>query len=397
MKDRLYLTDSYLKEFDAKIMGREVIDGAPAVVLDRTAFYPTSGGQMHDSGAIANVPVKNVLVRDGKIWHLVEGEPDSAETVHCRIDWERRFDFMQQHTAFHILAQSFQRITGAETLSSHLGEKYSTIDVELDNHDAHALAKVEHLANEVIWQDRPVTSFFCSREEMEKYPNVRKSEAEYEPIRLVSVEDFDLDPCGGTHVSSTGQVGLAKILRYEKVRGYLRYTFVAGGRALREFSGYADILGSLADSLTTGVADLPKAVDALLETNKTLLKEQKQLKSRLLDFNLEEIKSRLHQNPVGVFELPGMDMAELRKAASIVIKECQATVVLFSNEDKLNLVMATSVSGLDLREKLARVTEVINGKGGGSPEFVQAGAPRYDDTKKLKYLIEELLGNKSLA
>jgi alanyl-tRNA synthetase len=159
LTEKIFHTDSYWHKFEAKIVKRGEINGRPALVLDRTAFYPTSGGQKHDRGTIGNVRVIDVLIRDDEIWHLCDGAVDE-ERITADVDWQRRFDFMQQHTGFHLLAQSFLRVLSADTLSSHLGEELSTIDVQLESASAAQLDEVENLCNRVIWENRPVRSFF---------------------------------------------------------------------------------------------------------------------------------------------------------------------------------------------------------------------------------------------
>ena len=179
---RLYLEHSYITEFEATIIHSSQQPDSLAVELDRTAFYPTSGGQMFDMGFINGIRVKEVIEEENKIYHLLESSIDE-KYVNCQIDWFRRFDFMQQHTGFHILAQSFLRELEAETLSSHLGEEISTIDVNIDKIDVKQIQHVEKLANQLCFEDRNVKQFFISADEIEKY-DLRAMPTKNEKIRI---------------------------------------------------------------------------------------------------------------------------------------------------------------------------------------------------------------------
>lgn len=369
--EKLYQSDSTLREFSATVLQHGEIDGKPAVVLDRTAFYPTSGGQMHDTGELNGTRVHDVLIQDDAIWHLLE-KPLSEKEVCGRINWHRRFDFMQQHTGFHILAQSFLRELDAETVSSHLGEKYSTIDIDRAKVDFDEIARVEQLANRVIWENRQVNVYFVKKDEL-KGLNVRKSSEIFDPVRLVDIQDFDLDPCGGTHVKNTGQVGLVKLLSHEKIRGYLRFTFVAGNRALREFREQTRILSALSSALSTGRDELIDSVEKLKAEQSGLFKKNQRLEQELLHTIIEEIKNELTTQKIVAKTLPNQNAASLRKIASTVLKEAEGTVLLACETEAPFVVLATSVKSLDLRPVLTEALTHINGKGGGSPGFVQGG------------------------
>ena len=284
--EKLYLENSYLTEFETNIVDVVAVDDKEAVILDKTAFYPTSGGQIHDTGTIGNTRVSNVEIDNGRILHYVDQSLEKGPTT-GHVDWPRRFDFMQQHTGFHILAQSFLRVTSSETVSSHLGEEFSTIDVQMDNINWQNIAKVENLANSVIWENRPVSSYFVEEKELTSL-NLRKFTVEERPIRLVNIEDFDLDPCGGTHVRKTGEVGIVKILSFEKVRDCLRFSFVAGGRAQRDYQEKAKVLRDLGAVYTTGQSELVYSARKALEMAKVNAKEVERLKERIVEFEVKE-------------------------------------------------------------------------------------------------------------
>jgi len=231
--ERLYYTDPYTTEFDAHIVGAEAHEGRPAVVLDRTAFYPTSGGQPFDTGQLGGVAVVDVVDRDdGTILHVIERELQ-AGPVRGRIDWTRRFEHMQQHTGQHVLSAAFERVVGARTESFHLGSVSSTIDLGRMV-SAGEIDRAEDEANRVVWEDRPVTIRFADAEEAAKLP-LRKEPARTGRLRLIDVENFDISACGGTHVARTGAIGMIAIAGSERVRGGTRVEFLCGVRALRGY------------------------------------------------------------------------------------------------------------------------------------------------------------------
>ncbi|MBN2411873.1 hypothetical protein JXQ31_09275 [candidate division KSB1 bacterium] len=371
MTERLYYTDSYLKEFNAKVIQTGEIEGRPAVVLDKTLFYPESGGQMFDTGIIENVSVCRVVLKENVIWHVLD-KPVSKKDIHGQINWVRRFDFMQQHTGFHILAGSFLHQLEVETLSSHLGEEYSTIDVRSDRIDAAQLKDVEDHANKIIWENRPVRAFWAEKEDMDN-PLLRKVPDEFEKVRLVEIENYDLDPCGGTHVRNTGEVGLVKILGSEKIRGNTRYVFVAGNRALREMQKQYNILTTLCQQLTTGVDDMPAAVKKLLEENKNYIKALQNFEKLGEEKIVSELLTENKTSKIVVKNIEDKKIDGLRRIASTVIKNGHGTFLLGSTGETPCLVFATTDEKLDLRPVFQQVLPLIDGRGGGSVSFVQGG------------------------
>src|SRR5438445_9117049 len=241
MTDRLYYTDQYLRDFDATIVRVAEREARALVTLDRTAFYPTSGGQPFDTGTLAGLPVVDVVdEEDGSVTHVVDAAPirrpglaEARETVgraeaegpalqvgravHGAIDWPRRFDHMQQHTGQHVLSAAFDRLFGARTVGFHLGADASTIDLAREL-TAREIAAAEDEANRVGWEDRPVTIRFASAEEASHLP-LRKESGRSGTLRLVDVEGFDLSACGGTHVARTGEIGVMAIMAWERFKG----------------------------------------------------------------------------------------------------------------------------------------------------------------------------------
>src|SRR5262245_23658630 len=287
MTERLYYLDPYLREFDARVVERTTHEGKSALILDRTAFYPTSGGQPYDVGTLSNVKVTDVVdTEDGRVLHVVDRLPD-GEAVKGVIDWARRFDHMQQHTGQHVLSAAFDRLLGARTESFHLGADYSTIDLARDL-GAADVARAEAEANRVVWEDRPVAIRFASAEEAATY-GLRKESKRGGTLRLIDVQDFDLSACGGTHVARTGAIGVIAVSATERFKGGLRVTFLCGGRALTGFRALRDTVAASVRALSVLPAELPVAIERLQGEQKELRYQIKNLRDQLAIYQADQL------------------------------------------------------------------------------------------------------------
>ena len=379
--ERLYYADPYLTRFEARVVERLTWEGRPAVVLDRTAFYPTSGGQPADRGTLSGVGVVDVVVRDedGAILHLLEGDrlPDQ---VTGEIDWARRFDHMQQHTGQHLLSAACERLLDADTVSFHLGAEVSTIDLNRPRIPSEAIEEVEDLVNRVIWEDRPVTTRFVPADEVAGLPLRRPPQVEG-PIRLVEVADFDLNPCGGTHVARTGEIGLLKVLRLDYRGEETRVEFVCGGRALRDYRRKNRIVHRLSSMLTVGQDELEEAIARLQESLKAARRELRAVREELAEGLAERLlRSAPPGSPRIVWAvLEGYEPADLRSLAQRMIATPDTVVLLAAVRERTHLCVARS-EGLevDAPTLLRSVCDLLGGKGGGRPHFAQGSAPTTD-------------------
>jgi alanyl-tRNA synthetase len=375
MTERLYYKDAYLREFDADVVEQTVHEGKIAVVLDRTAFYPTSGGQPFDVGTLSGVTVLDVVdTDDGRILHVVDRAPDAAR-VSGAIDWTRRFDHMQQHTGQHVLSAAFDRLLNTRTESFHLGAEYSTIDLARELSPAE-IGRAEDEANRVVWEDRPVTIRFAGPEEVAKLA-LRKEPKREGTLRLIDVQDFDLSACGGTHVARTGAIGLIAIAATERFRGGSRVTFLCGGRALAGYRALRDAVAGSVRALSVLPAELPAAIERLQADAKDLRKQVK-------DF---QIKQAAHEADalagaavdaggvqLVVASLPGWDANGLKAIASRIAERPGYVAVLVSEPAPAALVVARGPNvGMDAGALLKQLVERHGGKGGGRPEMAQGG------------------------
>lgn len=378
---RLYYTDAYCSRFVATAV--EVLEsaGQPAARLDATAFYPTSGGQPNDIGTLNGVAVVDVVEQDGDILHVLAA-PIAAGPVQGEVDWARRFDHMQQHTGQHILSQAFERVLGAETVSFHLGNEASTIDLTAASLDHHVVARVEEAANAVVLADTPVTVREYDREGLRDLALRRVPDVEG-PLRVVRVGDYDVCACGGTHVHSAGEVGAIHVSRWEHRRDQVRVEFLCGWRALRDHRRLGVTLQEVASRLSVGIDDLPDAIARLSASDAEARRQVQALQRRLLDLELVRLGREGVQ--VGAWRLiagvlHGLDASGMRYLAQHLIEEA-GTVVLFAVTDPSPQVcFARSHDvALDVARLLREAAGAFGGRGGGQPHMAQGGGVPAED------------------
>src|SRR6185369_6585103 len=270
--ERLYYNDSHLIEFEARVVDvTERVSGWTAVVLDRTAFYPTGGGQPSDTGTLNGSRVVE-CIDDGErgVLHVVQGFAPARDTIVAgRVDWARRLDHMLQHTGQHILSQAFVQRFNVPTKSFRVLESSCEIDIELANPTSEIIERAVELANNVVWEDRAITIHNVSAEEAAALPLRKESSREGE-LRLIEIEGFDLTPCGGTHAYRTGEVGMIAMRSWERAKGLTRIEFVAGVRALADYRKANRVAREIAALFSTGREDAPQNAAQLLEENKEL-------------------------------------------------------------------------------------------------------------------------------
>lgn len=393
MTDRLYYQDSYLKEFDARIVERRDQNGKPAVVLDRTAFYPTSGGQPHDTGWINGVRILDVFEEGKKIVHIAERDID-GDSIKGVIDWEMRFDHMQQHTGQHILSQSFIRNLQAETIGFHLGGEVSHIDLSVKEIKVDDLSGTEDLANEIIQRNLPIKIAFTDEKDLQDYSLRRETKRKGE-IRIIEVENFDASACGGTHLKSTGEVGLIKIRKVEKVGSKIRVDFYCGRRALRDYRWKNSLIVEVANRFTTAEKDLKDSILKLEEEHKRLKKQLREAKGKLITFEAENLykkaeKIKGHRIVKRIFK--DRDIQELKILCSI-LKDKEKTICLLGNkvQGALFIFSRSEDVELDLAVILKKSMELVGGRGGGRRDFAQGGGIGVSSVEKAMDMAYELV------
>jgi alanyl-tRNA synthetase len=393
--ERLYYTDPYATEFDATVLSIEPAPdaGRRGVILDRTAFYPTSGGQPFDVGLLGTARVVDVVDRDdGSIVHVIEGEL-APGAVHGRIDWMRRFEHMQQHTGQHVLSAAFDRLLQVRTLSFHLGSASSTIDLAREV-SAAEISRAEAEANRIVWEDRPVTIRFADSADAATLP-LRKEPVRDGVLRLIDVEGFDLSACGGTHVAHTGQIGIIAIASSERLRGGTRLEFRCGTRALEGYRALRDSTAGSTRLLSVLPAELPAAIERLQNENKAVKRQVRDLQVRLASEEASAMAARA--GSVGIFRvvveaLEGWDATGLKAVASSIAERAGHVAAIISAPAPSTLVVARAADvTIDCAAILKQLVAQFGGKGGGRPEMAQGGGlqgPTGDVLKAARDLFE---------
>lgn len=373
---RLYDDDPYLTEFDARVIGRAKRDGRPAVALDRTAFYPEGGGQPGDHGALNGVPVVDTQSEGELVWHLLDSGLEDGE-VRGKIDWARRFDFMQQHHGQHLLSAAFEQLFDARTVSVHLGEQVCTVDVVHAGLTPDQFAAVEELTNDIIVRDLPVEARFVAPDEIQAL-RLRKPPGAFERVRIVSAGDFDHSPCGGTHPRRTGEAGCVVLRCWERRGEALRVEFLCGLRAIRDYRHKNALANSLAASLSVGVAELPAAVERIRAAEARSRKAVAAAEEQLLGYEAAALLAgapRQGNVPIVARVFEGRALDKVRRLAQLIANG-GGIALLGVRGAKAQLVFARAGElPYDMGALLHAAATLVGGRGGGRPEAAQGGGP----------------------
>jgi len=382
MTERLYYADSYTTRFDATVIEQTIHEDRPALVLNQTYFYPTSGGQPHDIGTINGLGVVDVVVRDedAAILHIINAPAPSLlqQTVACEVDWRRRFDHMQQHTGQHILTQAFIQIAEAKTVSFHLSTESVTIDLDVNALTDKQIEAAEKLANDVIQADKTVTATIREMNDQEgvrmrKLPKHLVTDG----LRVVEIEGFDTTACGGTHVARTGEIGLLKIIKLEKRGDKTRLEFRCGGRAIADYSDKHRVISLLASEMNCRFTEVPDNVAKLRADLKAAQTALKELREQLVEYEAVKLLAEAPRSNGYVLitaGFDGRDAGELRLLASRLTESGNVVVLMGTSGEKAQLIFARSADltfnmGALLKDAVAK----LGGRGGGQPTFAQGG------------------------
>ena len=385
MTTKLYWQDSHLTRFTARVEETFLREGRRVLILDRTAFYPTGGGQPGDTGFIDATAVVDVSAGDdGRILHLLAGDPPVAagDEVSGEIDWDRRRDFLQQHTGQHILSQAFFQLSGAETRGFRMGDHVAEIDLALEARPeeiAEAVARAEELANRVVFDNRDVRSREVTPDEAARLP-LRKESFITDCVRVVEIADFDFSPCGGTHARRTGEVGLVAVRSWERAKRMTRVQFVCGGRALADYRAANQTALSVARQFSVARDVAPESVARLIEENKRLTSRVKALAGLAAKTEADELLAAIAPGggPRVVARLfDDRDFDELKLLAHRLVAHAGVIALLATRDREMaRLVFARSADvAPDMQILMRAACERLGGRGGGKPDFAQGGGP----------------------
>ena len=377
MKELYYYRDSMMREFSADVV-RTGTDGLGSyVVLSNTAFYPTGGGQPHDTGWIGTHEVVNVEKVEEDIRHYIDGDvEDITGTVVGKLDWSRRFDHMQQHTGQHILTAAFVELFGYQTVSFHLGAELVAIDLNTTEVTPEQLVAAEKRANDIVLENHPIETKWVTKDELAQY-NLRKDVTVEEDIRLVIIPDYDYNGCGGTHPTSTGQVQMIKIMETEKMKSNIRVHFVCGDRVRQQLDMRKNVLTDVARQLSVPEREAGTALTKVLQAAKQADKSLAEARDALLAYEAKELAGQ--GEAVISQAYLNRTIQELQKLARFIVTSNPQAVALLvaDNADKLQFVAARGADvAASMKEISEKVLPLINGKGGGNDALVQGGGEK---------------------
>ncbi|MCO5214181.1 MAG: DHHA1 domain-containing protein [Caldilinea sp.] len=379
MSDRLYYTDSYLAAFESPVFAIDDVDGRPAVRLAQSCFYPTSGGQLHDTGTLGGMAVVDVVAADDGVLHVLDGAPafGVGDVVHGAIDWTRRYDHMQQHSGQHLLSQHFFRHFGWETVSVHFGAEESTLDLDTPDVSPAQLAEIEGLANELAYRALPIRAYFVDEAGLAAVP-LRRPPKVTGVIRIVEIEAFDYSACGGTHVRTTAEIAPIKLVRQERRRNQTRVTFLCGLRACRDYSRKHDLLLATAALFSNEPAAVPSLVERLQEQSRAAERELGLLGEQLAGYEAAELLA--HGTVVNgatlVAWLSAQHSPDALKAVAARLSAHPATIGLLAGTagDKVTVIFCRSADlNMHMGTLLRDTLRAFGGGGGGRPEHAQGG------------------------
>lgn len=382
--DKLYINNSYLDEFEAEIVRiKPAADGRWAVVLDRTAFYPASGGQPCDTGTLGDSPVVDVEERCGEVVHMTTACPDAGNgSIKGKVDWDRRFDHMQQHTGQHILSGAFWQELGLATVGFHMGAAVSHIDIDTPALHDDDVALVENLANRIVFENKSVIIHYADKESLSQFTLRKCPVKDFAAIRVIDIGGFDCSPCGGTHLARTGEAGLIKVRNWSKKNGAMRVEFVCGGRALADYRQKNTVVAELSALLSAPVESLADAAvrqQAKIEGLEKQLSAAKRDYYELLAGSLADQAEQIRGVTVVAYALSGVEPADVAALAQKIASRmsCMAFIAgVTPGADKVHMAFACSENiKISMDGLLKLVLPFIGGKGGGSGRMARGGGP----------------------
>jgi len=382
--ERLYHRDCYLRDFHARIL--DTSDDGRRVYLDRTAFYPSSGGQPFDEGTLGGATVIDVIDEEDRIAHVLAA-PIPSPDVEGHVDWERRFDHMQQHTGQHLLSAVLEELFAIPTLSFHMGAQVSTIEVGAAALDTRQIERAEERCAEIVSEARPVVITF---DQASEDLGLRKASGRSGTLRVVSITGIDRSACGGTHVRSTAEIGLVLIRKLDKIRGNVRLEFVCGFRALKQARADFHTLLEISRHLSIPVEQTPAVVAAQVERMRLLEKTNQRLATELARREGRELWAATQPGADGMRRVtqrgPIDDVVRVR--AQAFVAQGNAVFIAVSENPPAVLLAASADSGIHAGEHLQAAVKAEGGRGGGNQALAQGSVPSTAELNRVLALLD---------
>lgn len=376
MTTKLYYNSTYLTDWQTRVIETIEREDGYYVILEETAFYPHGGGQPCDSGTIEGIPVLDVISEEDRVLHKLDRLPDGEE-VTCQIDWDKRFDHMQQHSGQHLLSAVCLDLYQAKTLSFHLGEDYCTIDIEMQELSTSQVTSIENEVNRQVYRNHNILSYFVTGEEAAQLELVKQPKVT-DNIRIVEIKDVEYNACGGTHVSSTGEIGMIKLLKMDKQKGNIRLYFKCGFRALEEFNHSLQILSALSNKFNTGKDEIIDRIEKWENEQKQLQGELTLLKEKNDEYIAQELLAN-HEGTIIAQVFEDKSLKDLQALAGKLTSQSDSPVLLASSAENKVVYAHSGASDLSCGAFFKAHLSNYNGKGGGSDKLAQAGFPTWED------------------
>jgi alanyl-tRNA synthetase len=382
---KLYHENAYIRDFAANITKVTPLpNNRWGITLDRTAFYPTSGGQSFDYGFLNDLPVIDVQEDGEEVVHIVEAQPNTSQ-VQGHIRWDRRFDHMQQHSGQHILSGAFFSEMKANTVSFHLGTESSQIDLDIETITPENLQAVEAAANQIVFSAQAIHTHWLNQDTIHHFPLRKPPAKDFSAIRLVEIADFDYSACCGTHVANTGEIGLIKIRSWERKSNGIRVDFVCGWRGLRDYQQKNTILQQVSGLLSLPISAICQGVEKQLLKTETLAKELVAVKQELhrnLATTLYQQGILIAQHKLIVHTLNNATPNEVNTLAKELITNSHVIALICgitADQSKVHLVFSSSPDVcLSMNQELTKILPLLEGKGGGNAQTAQGGGSKID-------------------
>jgi alanyl-tRNA synthetase len=372
---KYYYTDSYITDFQANIIEAIPYDDKFAIRLDKTYFYPESGGQPCDRGTINGEEIVSIIESQGVTLHITQNKLQEG-LAHCHIDWDVRFDHMQQHSGQHILSACFYKLFNGETSSFHIGKDSSTIEIDIESFDHNMAEQIEEMANGIIYKNTSITASIVDKDTLAALP-LRKQPKVDSNIRIIDIKDCDCSPCGGTHVNSTGEISIIKIKKFEKLKSSYKFEFLCGKRALKDYTYKNYVINKLSAYLSSPDSDIESAFNKLTDDYKGLQKQVSSLRSELISYDVEQLflqASDIGNAKVITKVFDNREFNDVKLIAQGLASKPSSIALLASKGQNCQMIFARSEDiTVDMNHLLKSILPVLNGKGGGSPKAAQGG------------------------